>query len=72
MAYFGGGRFARSTDWGETWHTVNSQLPDRNYSLRVSCTNGRGLIVVGGDWGMLTRSTDWGATWQRARMAGTR
>ena len=69
LAHFGGGRFARSADWGETWHTVDSQLPDKSYGLRVSCTDGRGLIVVGGDWGMLTRSTDWGATWQRARMA---
>jgi photosystem II stability/assembly factor-like uncharacterized protein len=69
IGYFRGGRFTRSTDWGETWHTVDSQLPDKSFGLRVSCTDGRGLIVVGGDWGMLTRSTDWGATWQRARMA---
>lgn len=62
-------RFTRSTDWGETWNTVDSQLPAKRYRLRIACTDGHGLIVVGGDWGMLTRSVDWGATWQRAHLA---
>lgn len=69
VGIFTGVRFTRSTDWGETWHPVDSQLPEKQYSLRASCSDGRGLMVVGGDWGMLTRSIDGGATWQRGRMA---
>jgi photosystem II stability/assembly factor-like uncharacterized protein len=63
-----GGRFMRSSDGGETWHAVDSDLPDRQFVLDAYCTDGRGLIVVGGSDGMVTRSTDWGATWQRGRL----
>ncbi len=59
------GRFIRSLDGGETWHAVESGLPDREYLLDAHCTDGKGLIVVGGTGGMVTRSTDWGATWRR-------
>jgi len=62
------GRFMRSPDGGETWHTVASGLPDRKYVLDAHCTDGWGLIVVAGFGGMVTRSTDWGATWQRGRL----
>ncbi|MFO1300201.1 MAG: YCF48-related protein [Burkholderiaceae bacterium] len=60
--------FIRSTDWGETWAPVDSGLPDGQYALSESCTDGRGLIVVAGSAGALTRSIDRGATWSAARM----
>jgi photosystem II stability/assembly factor-like uncharacterized protein len=62
------GRFVRSSDGGETWRVVDSGLPDRKYVLNAYCTDGRGLIVVGGSGGMVTRSTDWGATWRSGRL----
>lgn len=62
------GRFLRSSDAGETWRAVESGLPEGRYALDAYCTDGAGLIVVGGSAGMVTRSTDWGATWQRGRL----
>jgi photosystem II stability/assembly factor-like uncharacterized protein len=62
------GRFMRSLDGGETWHAVDSALPDRQYVLDAHCTDGRGLVVVGGSGGMVTRSTDWGANWHRGTL----
>jgi photosystem II stability/assembly factor-like uncharacterized protein len=63
-------RFARSRDGGETWHAVESGLPDRQFVLDSHCVDGAGLIVAGGSGGMITRSTDWGVTWQRGQMQG--
>jgi photosystem II stability/assembly factor-like uncharacterized protein len=60
--------FIRSTDWGETWRPVDSGLPDGQYALSESCTDGSGLIVVAGSAGAMTRSIDHGATWSAARM----
>jgi photosystem II stability/assembly factor-like uncharacterized protein len=68
LGLFQGSRFIRSTDWGNTWHIVDSKLPDRKYYLGPSCTNSSGLVVTGGGFGMVTRSIDGGATWQRARI----
>lgn len=64
--------FIRSTDWGETWRPVDSGLPDGQYALSESCTDGRGLIVVAGSSGAMTRSIDHGATWSAARMEQVR
>lgn len=64
--------FIRSTDWGETWRPVDSGLPDGQYALSESCTDGRGLIVVAGSAGAMTRSIDHGATWSAARMEQVR
>ena len=64
--------FIRSTDWGDTWHPVDSGLPDGEYALSESCTDGRGLIVVAGSAGAMTRSIDQGATWSAGRMEQAR
>lgn len=60
--------FIRSTDRGETWQAVDSQLPDRQFVLDTHCIDDNGLIVIAGSGGMVTRSTDWGATWQRGQV----
>lgn len=60
--------FIRSTDRGDTWRAVDSQLPDRQFVLDAHCTDDKGLIVIAGSGGMVTRSTDWGVTWQRGRV----
>ena len=64
------GTIIRSSDRGETWRVVDSQLPDRQFVLGTSCQDGKGWIVVAGSGGMLSRSIDWGLTWQRGYVIG--
>ena len=66
-----GAEIFRSSDGGETFQSVNSDLPDREFALWSYCTDGHGLIVVAGSQGMLTRSTDSGATWHRGKTLTT-
>jgi hypothetical protein len=67
LAYVGNGRVLRSADRGETWHLVDIGLHrDGTYWLGVSCTDGNGLVVLGGGQGVLVRSLDSGLTWERA------
>jgi hypothetical protein len=37
--------------------------------LRAHCTDGKGLVVLAGAYGLATRSLDGGLTWQAGRMA---
>lgn len=62
-----GNKIIRSSDRGDTWTTVDSRLPDRDYGFSALCEDGNGLIIAAGD-GMLTRSLDWGLTWQPGKM----
>lgn len=69
LAYVSNGRVLRSADRGETWHLVDTGLPqDGTYWLGASCTDGNGLVVLGGGQGMLVRSLDRGLTWERAQL----
>lgn len=57
----------RSTDQGETWSTIDTQLP----GSRRQCSDGKGLIVALGWGGGIFQSTDWGATWKQGQMDDT-
>lgn len=70
LAYIGDGQVLRSDDRGDSWKLVDTGLP-RQMTLCISaaCTDGKGLVVLAGNYGILLRSTDSGLTWQRGRMA---
>jgi len=70
IAHAGGSQIARSGDGGRTWQLRDAGLPDRDFGLRAQCTDDKGLVVLAGDYGLLTRSLDFGMTWQPGRMAG--
>jgi hypothetical protein len=69
IAHAGGSRVARSPDSGRTWRLIDAGLPDRDFGLRAHCTDGKGLVVLAGAYGLATRSLDGGLTWQAGRMA---
>ena len=68
IAHAGGSRVARSSDHGETWQLHDAALPDRDFGFNAHCTDGKGLVVLGGDYGLLTRTVDFGVTWQAGRI----
>ena len=69
LAYVSDGQVLRSADRGETWKLIDSGLPrNGTYYLGASCTDGHGLVVLGGGQGMVARSPDGGLTWERGRL----
>lgn len=70
IAHAGGSRVARSSDGGRTWQLHDAGLPNRDFGLRTHCADSKGLVVLAGDYGLLTRSLDFGLTWRTGRMAG--
>ena len=68
IAHAGGGRIARSNDGGLTWQLQAAGLPDREFRLGAHCADGKGLVVLAGEFGLLARSLDFGTTWQPGRM----
>ena len=70
VAHAGGSHVARSSDNGDTWQLHNAALPDRDFGLAANCADGDGLVILAGDYGLLTRSVDFGVTWQAGQILG--
>ncbi|MDD4928350.1 MAG: sialidase family protein [Gallionella sp.] len=69
LFYAGDGQILRSANRGESWKLIDAGLPRQGkYSLGASCSDGRGLVVLGGEQGMLVRSPDEGLTWERGQL----
>lgn len=63
VALMPGGLIMRSSDRGDSWHSVQSPLAEGNYGFTTHCSDGSGLIFASG-YGMAIRSLDHGQTWQ--------
>jgi len=68
IAYFGRLTAARTTDGGETWTRVDLGLSAASASPTTSCTNGHGVVALGGADGSITTSGDDGLTWRPASL----
>ena len=69
LAYVSDGQLLRSGDRGKSWRIIDTGLPrSGTYSLGASCSDQQGMIILGGEQGVLIRSLDAGLTWERGRL----
>ena len=69
LAYVSDGQILRSGDRGKSWRIVDTGLPHGGtYSLGASCSDEKGMIILGGEQGVLIRSLDAGLRWERGRL----
>jgi hypothetical protein len=63
------GSYLRSTDRGDTWTRVSSNIPIQGYIYQAVYL-GDGMIVISGGYGATYKSSDYGLTWKSVFSGG--